>query len=377
MKRKFALINGQIYNGYDTYSGQALLVDGNEIYGILPEHAIPKGFKQIDVNGANICPGLIDLQIYGAGNDLFSATLSDSSISRIEMALLQEGCTSFMLTLATNTLDVFKEAITVFKKAEPKVALGLHLEGPFLNPTKRGAHPEELIIKATPTIIDDLLLHAGETVKMMTIAPECVDDSCLEKLLKADILISAGHSAATFVQAVQGFGKGIRATTHLWNAMSAFHHRDVGLPGATFAVKDATASIIADGIHVDFEAVKLSKQLLGERLFLITDAVATCHNGIYQHILQRDHYVLPDGTLSGSALTMLKAIRNCVEYADIPLEEAIRMATTYPANLIKRHDIGSLNTGMKANILIFNTDYQVEDVYFEGKQITKNHHRIF
>jgi len=369
MKRKVALVNGQIYDGYETYLGQALLIEGDEVHGIFPKHAVPTDFEQIDVHKANICPGLIDLQIYGAGDDLFSARLSTESLFRIESTLLRQGCTSFMLTLATNTLSVFKEAIAVYKKAVPRIALGLHLEGPFLNPKKRGAHPEDLIIRATPEIIDDLLQEADGVVKMMTVAPECMDEACLEKLLTDGVLLSAGHSMASFEQAMQGFHAGIRTTTHLWNAMSPFQHRNIGLPGATFIHPEAVASIIVDGIHVDFEAVKLSKQLLGERLFLITDAVATCNEGIYQHMLSEDRYILPDGTLSGSALTLLAAVKNCVEKVGIPLDESIRMATSYPAKLLGCDDIGTLRAGAKANILVFNAAYEVESVYLEGQKI--------
>src|SRR5690606_28050082 len=174
---------------------------------------------------------------------------------------------------------------------------------------------------------------------------------------------------ATCQEGVDGFEAGIKAATHLWNPMSPFHHRDVGLPGAVFTHPKAVASIIVDGVHVDFAAVKLSKQLMGERLFLITDAVATCNKGIYRHRLEGDHYVLEDGTLSGSALSLLKAVKNCIEKVDISLDEAIRMATLYPTRLIGRDDIGSFRIGAKANILVFNADFEVESVNVEGSRV--------
>lgn len=369
MEEKIALINGRIFDREEVYLKHALLMEGDRIQGVVPKETVPEGYRQVDVNQANICPGLIDLQIYGAGDDLFSAELTPVSLDRIEKRLLQQGCTSFMLTLATNTVAVFKDAIAVFKESRPKVALGLHLEGPFLNPLKRGAHPKELIIPATHSCIQDLLQDADGVVKMMTIAPECVDKECIEALLDNNILLSAGHSMATCQEGVEGFEAGIKAATHLWNAMSPFHHRDVGLPGAVFTHPKAVASIIVDGVHVDFAAVKLSKQLMGERLFLITDAVATCNKGIYRHRLEGDHYVLEDGTLSGSALSLLKAVKNCIEKVDISLDEAIRMATLYPSRLIGRDDIGSFRIGAKANILVFNADFEVESVYFEGSRV--------
>ncbi|MFD1771767.1 N-acetylglucosamine-6-phosphate deacetylase [Sphingobacterium suaedae] len=367
--KKIALVNGQIFNGDDTFLGHALLIEDDRIHGIFPRHAVPDGYRKIDVHKANICAGLVDLQIYGAGTDLFSAELTVESLHRIERHLLKQGCTSYMLTLATNTIAVFKTAIRVFQAAAPRTTLGLHLEGPFLNAAKRGAHPAELIVSASVEQVNDLLEEDNGSVKMMTVAPELLDEVSANLLLDRDILLSAGHSAATFEQAEQGFEQGIKAVTHLWNAMSAFHHRDTGLPGAVFRHPRVCSSIIVDGIHVDFQAVKVSKSLLGRRLFLITDAVAECRKGIYQHVFRGDHYALPDGTLSGSALTLLQAVKNSVTQVGIPLDEAIRMATTYPAELISRDDIGNLHTGSWANVLVFDADFQVQQVYFEGERV--------
>jgi N-acetylglucosamine-6-phosphate deacetylase len=369
MKSKIALTNGVIYTGNNTFIHKALLIDGENISGVVDEKAIPVDYEKINVEGKNISPGLIDLQIYGTGDQLYSAELTAESIHQIENLLLKQGCTSFYLTLATNSIDLFKKAIKVYQSAAPKVSLGLHLEGPFLNPSKRGAHPAELIKEATLPILEDLLANHNGTVQMLTVAPELMQDECMAYLQAEDILLSAGHSNATFEQAKLSFGKGIKTVTHLWNAMSPLHHRNVGLPGATYVHPSINASIIVDGIHVDYEAVKISKEIMKERLFLITDAVAACDKDIYHHVLNGDHYVLPDGTLSGSALTMLKAVQNCVQHVDIPLDEALRMATLYPSNLIDRQDLGRLETGALANVLVFDADFQVDTVYFKGKLI--------
>ena len=369
MKNKIALTNGVIFTGNNTFTHKALLIDGARIEGIVDENSISEEYEAIDQKGKNICPGLIDLQIYGTGNQLFSAELTVESIHQIEKLLLRQGCTSFYLTLATNTIAVFKEAISVYQSTNPRVSLGLHLEGPFLNPVKRGAHPQELILEASLPILEDLLQNNNSTVHMMTIAPECMSDECIAYLKQQNILLSAGHSNSTWEQANSSFEKGIRTVTHLWNAMSPLHHRNVGLPGASYRHSSVRASIIVDGIHVDYEAVKISKSAMGDRLFLITDAVATCDKDIYHHVLNGDHYTLPDGTLSGSALTMLKAIQNCVQHVDIPLDEAIRMATLYPAELINRKDLGRLELGAVANILVFDEHFNVDSVYFQGKLI--------
>ncbi|MBE8713075.1 N-acetylglucosamine-6-phosphate deacetylase [Sphingobacterium hungaricum] len=370
MKTKRALTNGKIFSGYKLFEKSALLIDGENIVGIVSENDIPADYIVEDVHGSNVCPGLIDLQIYGTGNVLFSSELTAESIRSIEEDLLKQGCTSFYLTLATNTLEIFKDAGRVFNAAKPEVALGLHFEGPFLNSKKRGAHPEELIIEATDEAISDLLSTAENSVKMMTIAPELVSDEAIKNLLARNILLSAGHSAATAKQTAKFYERGIKTATHLWNAMSPFHHRDVGLPGEILLDKNLSASIIVDGVHVDYETVALSKKLMGERLFLITDAVGACEKGIYKHVFNQDHYELPDGTLSGSSLSMLQAIKNCVNQVDIPLDEAIRMATLYPANLIGRSDLGNLNAGAIANVLVFDQGFEVNQVIFRGKSVS-------
>ncbi|MFZ4263182.1 N-acetylglucosamine-6-phosphate deacetylase [Sphingobacterium sp. HJSM2_6] len=366
MEGKYAIYNGTIYSGYDCFTDHALLIEGDRIVEIVDRQGIPDGFERIDAQGANICPGLIDLQIYGTGEDLYSAELSPESLLRIDEQLIAQGCTSYLLTLATNSIDVFKKATQVYRATQPLAGLGLHLEGPFLNAKKKGAHPEEYIITADMDLLKDLLEGQNDIVRMMTVAPELLTEPCLAYLQHSGILISAGHSAATMEQATQAFDSGIPTVTHLWNAMSPLHHRDVGLAGAAFNHKEVCASIIVDGIHVSYEAVKISKNLMGERLFLITDAVAKCNKGIYQHIFKGDHFAMPDGTLSGSSLTMLQAIKHCVKHVHLSLEESIRMATLYPARLLKRNDIGQFEKNSLANVLIFNDDYEVISVVFQG-----------
>lgn len=368
MNQNLALCNGRIFTEYQVLDNHAVLISRDRILAIVPSDEIPSDFEVIDLQGGNICPGLIDLQIYGTDNDLFSAELTVESLSKIDQNLLKQGCTSYMPTLATNKLAVFKTAIDVFRQVQSKVALGLHLEGPFLNPAKRGAHPEELIVKATKPILEDLL-QGQDVVKIMTIAAELMDQECIDYLQEQGVRLTLGHSTATYQQATSAFNKGVGMVTHLWNAMSPFHHREVGIPGAAFSHASVAASIIVDGIHVDYEAVRLSKELMGERLFLITDAVAACNKGVYQHVLNGDHYVMPDGTLSGSALSLLQAVKNCVQHVGIDLSEALRMATLYPARQIARDDIGNLRTHSLANILVFDSEYRVQQVVFEGKRI--------
>ncbi len=372
MGLKTAIKNGRIYTGDEVIAtGKALLIDGDRIAGVVNEAEIPADAAVWDAAGAHIAPGLVDLQIYGAGGFLYATDRSTRALDEISKTIVSTGTTGFMLTLATNTLDVFREAMTVAAEYRHPAFLGLHLEGPYLNAKKRGAHPPELIRRPELAEINALLSGpGGERVRIITIAPEFFDDEMVRMLLDRDIVLSAGHSDADSEQATQAFDGGVQAATHLFNAMSPLHHRQPGLPGAIFLHDKVKASIIVDGIHVAYDLVRISKAVMGERLFLITDAVTTSNSGQYTHIDKGDHFALPDGTLSGSALTLLQAVGNCVTHVGIGLDEALRMATRYPADLIGADDIGTLYPGAKANVLVFGDDFKPRRVMLEGQWVS-------
>ncbi|MCX2576315.1 N-acetylglucosamine-6-phosphate deacetylase [Pedobacter sandarakinus] len=320
-----------------------------------------------------IVPGFIDLQIYGAGGRLFSANPTVESLTIMEDDLLKKGTTGFLACMATNTPDVFNECIKAAKEHRTiaKNCLGLHLEGPFLNPKRLGAHVPEFVRKASLEEIKELLDFADGVIKMMTIAPELQDDRVIAYLLDNGVVVSLGHSNATHQEATNAYNKGIQTTTHLFNAMSPVHHREPGIPTAIFNHHKAMASIIADGRHVDFEVVKFAKKLLEDRLFLITDAVTECSNGPYQHVKSGDKFVMPDGTLSGSSLTMLQAVKNCVIHCGIELAEAIKMATSYPAKLMGIDNLmGQIALGKQANLLVVDEELALQKVFFKGQTVS-------
>lgn len=331
--------------------------------------------NQSNTESTYLIPGFIDLQIYGAAGKLFSAEPNLDSIRTIEDQLLQEGTTGFLICLATNTPDVFNQCISVIKeyRKDARNCMGLHLEGPFINPEKRGAHVKEYIRKASLDEIKQLLDFGDGTIKMMTLAPELQDDEVIQYLLDQNVVVSLGHSSATFEQATAAYDKGIPTTTHLFNAMSALQHRAPGIPAAVFNHPTAMASIIADGLHVDFEVVKIAAKMLRERLFLITDAVTECNSGPYQHHVVNGKFVMPDGTLSGSAMTMLQSVKNCVEHCGISLLDAINMATFNPAKLIKKeNEIGQLAVNTQANLVRINEKLELQQVFFRGAEIKLN-----
>jgi N-acetylglucosamine-6-phosphate deacetylase len=365
-----AIDNGRFYLNNELIDNQAVLLnDGNIIS--LRDGAIPKGYAVIDAQQGHIVPGFIDLQIYGSGGKLFSAEPTTAALSIIENDLLKKGTTGFLICIATNTPEVFRASIEAVKahREMAKNCLGLHLEGPFLNAKRSGAHVKEYIRKATLDEVKALLDFGDGTIKMMTIAPELQDDDVINYLLDHNVIVSLGHSDATFEQATLAFDKGLQTTTHLFNAMSPIHHREPGIPTAVFNHHQAMASIIADGQHVDFEVVKLSHKLMGERLFLITDAVTACATGPYQHRLIGDKYVMPDGTLSGSSLTMLQAVKNCGAHCGISLNDALKMSTTCPAKLLGNTAIGKIAPGYAANLLVLDEELNLSKVIFKGEII--------
>ena len=245
------------------------------------------------------------------------------------------------------------------------------MEGPFLNPVRRGAHPEKYIKKATFELVERWVAMADGVIKMMTIAPELQDDVVINYLNDHGVILSSGHSNATYQQGKSFLNNPIKAVTHLYNAMPQMHHREPGYIPAIFEEKPYT-SIVADGVHVDFAMIRLAKRELGDKLFLITDAVTSTTKGAYQHSFKGDRYVMPDGTLSGSCLTMLKAVQNCVVHVGISLADAVNMASLYPAQLASLNKKGKIAAGFDADMIIFNDDFEVEGTVFKGNLMNTN-----
>ena len=364
-----AFFNADIYTGREKIVSKALIVENDKIKEITEIGLIPHNATKVDCKNGIISPGVIDLQIYGAGGYLFSNKPSAPALKSMIYSLLSSGTTGFYPTLATNSLEIFREAIKVVKENPHPAVLGLHFEGPYINPSKRGAHLIQYIKRPEKKEVEELLKAADGVLKIITLAPEMCDPEIIKLLVDNGVTVSAGHSNATFDEAVKGYENGITTTTHLFNAMSPLHHRGTGLPGAAYLSEKAYASIIADGIHVDFNTLMISKKIMKERLFLITDAVVENKDGAYVHVKKEDRFTLPDGTLSGSMLTLLKAVGNCVKYAGIPLDEALRMASTYPAQVMNLSDRGRIEEGLKANLTIFSKDFQSIHTVLNGEVI--------
>jgi N-acetylglucosamine-6-phosphate deacetylase len=363
-----ALVNATLFTGTEKLENKVLLIKDGLIDSIVDASAIPADYKQTDLNGLNIAPGLIDLQIYGSGGKLFGGIPDTEGLAQMESDLLSQGTTGFMATVATNSDEVVLKALDAAKEYRKNAKgnfLGIHLEGPYLNAKRKGAHPEKFIKKGNVAELKNWVDRAQGELKIMTIAPELQHQEVIDYLNAQNIVISAGHSDASYDEALAFFNHHIQAATHIFNAMPQIHHREPGLVPAIFKTKPYT-SVVADGVHVSFPMIELAKRELGDKLFLITDAVTDTTEGLYPHIFTGDRYTMPDGTLSGSCLTMLKAVQNCVQQAGILLEEALRMGSTYPAQLLKGQKKGLLKPGYQADLIVFSNDFQHHSTYLSG-----------
>lgn len=366
-----AFIAREIFTGQDIQTGKAVLVKEGKVVDIVPASAIPADYRTRELPGYMLAPAFMDLQIYGGNGMLFSAELTTEALEAVYEYCLGGGCTQFLITLATNSPERLIRGMEVareYRAGGGKGLLGVHLEGPYINPAKKGAHLEKFIKKATVEEIGLFLQKGKDLFRMMTLAPELCDRECIELLISRGIIVSAGHSNASYEQAIDGFYQGIPAATHLFNAMSPMQGRQPGFVGAVYDNNDVRSSIVCDGVHVDFASVRISKKIMQDRLFFITDAVAEVQYGDYVHVFKGDRYTLPDGTLSGSALTMIRAVRNGVEKAGIPLPEALRMASLYPATLMGISDKwGRIQPGARADFVLLDEQLNLLQVIVDGE----------
>ena len=260
------------------------------------------------------------------------------------------------------------KAIDAYRNYTGEGLVGLHLEGPFFNPVRRGAHKEEFVQKPSVDYLEELIERTKGIPTYLTIAPEMFSPEELSLLVNSHIMCSLGHSEATFEQAMEAIHSGVSRITHLFNAMSQWQSRALGLVGASFQ-SEAWTSIIADGLHCDYKSLELAYRLKKGRLFLITDAVTNDTSGPYSFLSQNGRFTNEAGVLSGSSLTMVEAIQNCVNQASIPLEEAIRMATVYPAEVANLADLGSIEVGKRACFVELNSALEVQQVWYDGNAL--------
>ncbi|EJT1339609.1 N-acetylglucosamine-6-phosphate deacetylase [Vibrio vulnificus] len=373
----YALTNCKIYTGSDVLSEHALIIENDLITSIVPAADLPSGIEVKDLAGANVSPGFIDLQLNGCGGVMLNDEITAETMQIMHKANLKSGCTSFLPTLITSSDADMRAAITAAREYHAKYknqSLGLHLEGPYLNVMKKGIHSVDYI-RPSDTSMVDFICENADVVAKVTLAPELNDPEHIEKLRNAGIVVSIGHTNATYAEARKGFEAGITFATHLFNAMTPMVGREPGVVGAIYDTPDVYAGIIADGFHVDYANIRIAHKIKGEKLVLVTDATAPAGASmdyfifVGKKVYYRDGKCVDEnGTLGGSALTMIEAVENTVEHVGIALDEALRMATLYPAKAIGVDGyLGRIKKGYIANLTIFDRDFNVKATVVNGQ----------
>ncbi|MHA2772934.1 N-acetylglucosamine-6-phosphate deacetylase [Vibrio harveyi] len=373
----YALSNCKIYTGSDVLTDHAVIIDNDQIQSVVPVTQLPEGIEVKDLDGANLSPGFIDLQLNGCGGVMLNDEITPETMQIMHEANLKSGCTSFLPTLITSSDEDMRAAITAAREYHNKYqnqSLGLHLEGPYLNVAKKGIHSVDFIRPSDDGMID-LICANADIIAKVTLAPEQNDPEHIARLKAVGIVVSIGHTNATYAEARQGFDAGITFATHLFNAMTPMVGREPGVVGAIYDTPEVYAGIIADGFHVDYANIRIAHKIKGEKLVLVTDATAPAGANIDHFIFvgKKVYYrdgkcVDENGTLGGSALTMIEAVQNSVEHAGIALEEALRMATLYPATAIGVEErLGRVRKGMVANLTIFDRDFNVKATVVNGQ----------
>lgn len=362
----------QIFTGYDWLHGHAVVVNNKVIEAIIPAAELPAGVAVQHFPGAMLAPAFIDLQIYGANRKLLAVHPTADALQDLYDYCVAGGAPVFQPTVATNTTDVFHrciDAVRSYQKAGGKGVIGLHVEGPWISMQKRGAHLPQCVHAPSVEEAKALLEYGQGVITMITLAPEVCSAEVIELVQSYGVVISAGHSNASFAQANKAFDEqGITVATHLYNAMSALQHREPGLAGALMLHPTAMASIIPDGHHVDYAALRIAKALMKERLFAITDAVTETTEGGYRHQLVGDKFESA-GILSGSALTMHAAFKNLVQHANIPVDEALRMCSLYPAKVMHLDDqYGRIAKGCAASFVLLNGELELVKTITSGNR---------
>ena len=359
-----ALVNCTIYSD-KTDKGNAVIVVENGVISEVTDR--PPGDAQlIDVGGNHIAPGMIDIQINGGENCYFSDMPDEASLQDVYESSLKYGATHILPCLISSPKEKILQAIETVGSFKEKNAavIGMHLEGPFINPDKRGAHNEAIIRKPTDAELEEIIRYGKDIIKMITIAPEMFTDEQLDMLLESGIVVSAGHSNMNYKQAQYYFNKGIKLVTHLYNAMTQMGHREPGIVGAVFNNDSVYAPVILDGAHCDYAAAQVAYKIKKDKLILLSDAAflgrkkqqfdSPLLNAKLVDGGDRNNY----GNLAGAAISMIYAVQNAVKHVHIPLHEAVQMATLHVAKAIGLQDkLGKIETGYPASFISFNDDF--------------------
>ena len=381
MSELLALDAHTILSPFERFSpGRLLIRDGRiEAIGLQADIGIPDGAVRHDLQGCTLAPGFVEPHVHGAGgHDVMEAT--PTALSAIAQALARHGTTSFLATTvsapAPELTSVLEQLGVLlggdFGGARP---LGLHLEGPFLNNVMRGTHQTSNIYPPDGSLLERWIQASGDRIRLLTMAPELAGAAALTASAKKfGITMAMGHSDASFAEATEAAAAGVHYAVHTFNAMRPFAHRDTGIIGAVLTDDRIFAEVIADGVHVAPEAVKLLARAKGStRVILATDATSATGMPDGQYELGGGSVQVmggvcrdAEGRLAGSTLTQDRALRNFVTWTGMRLDDALCSLTANPADALSVVDRGRLVPGAFADIVALDPDLHVARTYVSG-----------
>ncbi len=375
------LTNCKLFDGDDVHVDRAVLIENGRIADIVPAGEAPDDGEVIDIEGHLLAPGFIDIQVNGGGGVLFNDTPSVDGLQAIAAAHRAFGTTSCLPTLITDEPAVMQkgiEAVAKSLKGECPAVLGIHLEGPHLSPQYRGVH-DAAHMRPLGEDAMALLCSLEQGRTLVTVAPERISAESIRGLCDAGIVVFGGHSAATYDETQQALAAGLSGFTHLFNAMSPLTSRAPGMVGAALDDADSYIGIIADGYHVHPATLRIALRAKAKgRVCLVTDAMPTVGSAdktfsLYGQTISATggRCVSHDGTLAGSDIGMIDAVRNVVRFGGVDRYEALRMASTYPATAIGIDDsLGYLRPGYRADMVVLDEDLNVVQSWVNGDRET-------
>lgn len=372
----FALTGCRIFTGTEFLDDHAVLISGRKIENVVERSEVTQSHDIVDLKGGILAPGFIDVQVNGGGGALLNETPTVETVKLMAEAHRKFGTTGLLPTVITDAPEILSQAMSAVQSARKELpnVLGLHVEGPFIDVAKKGAHDARFIRAMTSDDVAQITA-ADCGIVMLTVAPNIVQPQLIRELTKSGILVSLGHSDASFAQANAALVSGASAFTHLFNAMSQMKGREPGMVGAALSDTKSFIGIIADGFHVDDAVLKIALAATShDRFMLISDAMSSAAGGPRNFLLQArsvnlkdGRLTLPDGTLAGSNLTMDEALRYAVKRLGISLAHGLRMASLNPARFLQvDHELGRISAGHLASMVHLDQSLHVQKTWVEG-----------
>jgi N-acetylglucosamine-6-phosphate deacetylase len=373
-----ALIGATVFDGTRILDGAAVLIDAGKIVGVMPEAKLPKGVDKQAIEGL-LAPGFIDVQVNGGGGVLFNETRTIAGIAAIGAAHRRFGTTGFLPTFITDTPESMGEAIKAADaavQARTPGVLGIHLEGPFLNPERKGIHRADLMRPIADQDVAMIDLPAGGRV-LVTLAPEKTEPATIAKLTKSGIIVAAGHTKADLATIRKAQAAGLTGITHLFNAMPPMMGREPGPVGAALDDNELWCGLIVDMHHVSAVSLRVALAARGtDRMILVTDAMPSVGSSedhfelLGEKIKRIDGALVNDaGTLAGSDLDMASGVRNTVRHLGVSIEDALRMASLNPAAFLRlENELGRIAEGYRADLVLLDGHYKVKATWISGQR---------